>query len=172
MVHLRWPSKRMEITDWIVLARGSGIKTELLKNPVKDSRSGWRCKYQFGRQNDSQVGVLHKALGGHCWGKVSFLFKEFHWLVLLSVDIFLITAVSTAPIPGKVWANTILTLGSPECLTVRLTVRSQWAHCYHCMVSSSVDLTNRSQQAHGVRCKLAGSSQQGHIVRSSRELAV
>ena len=45
------------------------------------------------------------------------------------------------PCPVKVWANAMLTVGSPECLTVRLTVRSQWAHCYHCMVSESVDLT-------------------------------
>ena len=75
-------------------------------------------------------------------------------------------------IPAKMWANTILTVDSPECLTVSLTVRSQWAHCYHCMVSSSVDLTNRSQQAHGVRCKLMEDSQQGHSVRLSCELAV
>ena len=64
----------------------------------------------------------------------------------------------------KVWADAILTVGSPECLTVRLTVRSQWAHCYHCMVGSSVDLMNSSQQAHGVSYKLTESSQQAHGV--------
>ena len=67
-----------------------------------------------------------------------------------------------ASYPVKVWANAILTVDSPECLAVRLTVRSQWSHCYHCMLSSSVDLTNRSQQAHGVRCKLTEDSQEGH----------
>ena len=56
----------------------------------------------------------------------------------------------------------LLTVVSPGCLTVRLTVRSQWTHCYHCMLSSSVDLTNRSQPAHGVRCKLKEDSQEGH----------
>ena len=70
--------------------------------------------------------------------------------------------------PVKVWANAILTLGSPEGLTVTLTARSQWAHCYHCMVSSSVDLTNSSQQAQGVSCKLKG----GLTARSHCELGV
>ena len=37
--------------------------------------------------------------------------------------------------PVKMWANAILTVDSPECLTVRLTVKSLWALCYHCMVS-------------------------------------
>ena len=60
---------------------------------------------------------------------------------------------------------------------------SQWAHCFHCMVSSSGDLTNSSQQAHcvsckltdssqqaqGARCKLIESSQQAHSVSSSCE---
>ena len=32
--------------------------------------------------------------------------------------------------PVKVWANTILMVDSPECLTMRLTVSSQWSHCY------------------------------------------
>ena len=41
---------------------------------------------------------------------------------------------------------------------------TQWAHCYHCMVSSSGDLTNSSQQAHHVSCKLMESSQQAHSV--------
>ena len=40
----------------------------------------------------------------------------------------------------------------------------QWAHCYHCMVSSSVDLTNSSRQAQQVSCKLTESSQQAHSV--------
>ena len=63
----------------------------------------------------------------------------------------------------KVWANAILTVGSPECLTVRLTVRSQWADCYRCTVSSWMAHSKltvwaaSSQcelQAHGVSCKL------------------
>ena len=61
-------------------------------------------------------------------------------------------------------------MGSPECLAVKLTVRPQWAHCYHCMVSSLVDLTNSSQQAQGVSYKLMESSHQAHsmshLVRS------
>ena len=66
--------------------------------------------------------------------------------------------------PVKAWANAVLTMGSPECLAVRLTVRSQWAHWYHYMVSSSVDLMNSSQQAHGMSCKLKEASQQAHSV--------
>ena len=65
-----------------------------------------------------------------------------------------------------------LTVGSPECLTVRLRVRSQWAHCYHCMARSSVDPTNSSQQTLNVSCKLSEGSQQGHSVCSSGEVTV
>ena len=56
-----------------------------------------------------------------------------------------------------------LTLWACRELSVSLQLR-QWAHCYHCMVSSSGDLTNKSKQAHLVSCKLIESSRQAHSV--------
>ena len=92
-------------------------------------------------------------------------------------------SLSIKGVPVKVWANTILMVGSPVSLTVRSTMRSQWAnimstqetnsqwaHCYQCMVSSLSDLTNSSQAAHGVSCKRTEGSQQApvwaHLVSS------
>ena len=77
-------------------------------------------------------------------------------------------------IPVRVWANAILTVGSPECLTVRLTVRSQCDHSELTATTAwwSGDLTNGSQQAHGVSCKLMEGSQEAHCASSSCEFAV
>ena len=59
------------------------------------------------------------------------------------------------------------------CCELSLSLQlSKWAHCYHCMVSSSGDLTNSSWQAQGVSRKLTEVSQQAHSVNSSCEFAV
>ena len=99
---------------------------------------------------------------------------DFNFLhqVFIEVMLYGCTTFQFFPIPVKVWANTILTIASPVCLTVRLTVRSHWARYYHCMVNSSLDLTNSSQQAHGVSCKFTESSEQAHSVSSPYKLTV
>ena len=63
-------------------------------------------------------------------------------LVKMWLIVELLTCDLRKYIPVQVWANTILIESSPEYISPwGITVRSQWAHCYHCMMSSSGDLT-------------------------------
>ena len=54
-----------------------------------------------------------------------------HFLRIIKLFIFISSSWVGIGCPVKVWGNATLKVGSSECLTVMLTVRSQWAHCYH-----------------------------------------